>query len=127
MLRGGRELPLFCFGIREDIDSHVPGFHTNETRNHAALAPNDATNRTASTTLPHLLRKYCSDFVAMVDYLSRTEGTASSPDSPENEIQAEVAEQADALRSGRSGLYARVSSNLTFGTTDQGSAMLIPV
>jgi hypothetical protein len=33
-----------------------------------------------------------------------------------------VAEQADALRSGRSGLYARVSSNLTFGTTDQGSA-----
>ena len=30
--------------------------------------------------------------------------------------RAEVAEQADALRSGRSGLYARVGSTPTFGT-----------
>jgi hypothetical protein len=51
--------------------------------------------------------------------------TGKSP--AQNWIKAEVAEQADALRSGRSGLYARVSSNLTFGTTDQGSALLIPV
>ena len=33
-----------------------------------------------------------------------------------NNAQAEVAEQADALRSGRSGLYARVGSTPTFGT-----------
>ncbi len=31
-------------------------------------------------------------------------------------LPAEVAEQADALRSGRSGLYARVGSTPTFGT-----------
>ena len=32
---------------------------------------------------------------------------------------AEVAEQADALRSGRSGLYAHVGSTPTFGTTSR--------
>ena len=31
-------------------------------------------------------------------------------------LSAEVAEQADALRSGRSGLYAHVGSTPTFGT-----------
>ena len=36
-----------------------------------------------------------------------------------NNAQAEVAEQADALRSGRSGLYARVGSTPTFGTIEQ--------
>jgi hypothetical protein len=34
-------------------------------------------------------------------------------------ILAEVAEQADALRSGRSGLYAHVGSTPTFGTYSQ--------
>jgi hypothetical protein len=32
--------------------------------------------------------------------------------------EAEVAEQADALRSGRSGHYGRVGSNPTFGMVD---------
>ena len=36
--------------------------------------------------------------------------------------QAEVAELADALRSGRSGLYARVGSTPTFGTILRGGA-----
>ena len=34
---------------------------------------------------------------------------------------AEVAEQADALRSGRSGLYAHVGSTPTFGTSSRPS------
>jgi hypothetical protein len=34
----------------------------------------------------------------------------------EYRLRAEVAEQADALRSGRSGLYAHVGSTPTFGT-----------
>jgi hypothetical protein len=37
----------------------------------------------------------------------------------EYRLRAEVAEQADALRSGRSGLYAHVGSTPTFGTKSQ--------
>ncbi len=42
-------------------------------------------------------------------------------------LHAEVAEQADALRSGRSGLYAHVGSTPTFGTNArlQSRAVLI--
>lgn len=35
---------------------------------------------------------------------------------PASKKQAEVAEQADALRSGRSGIYSHVGSTPTFGT-----------
>ena len=35
----------------------------------------------------------------------------------QRQMKAEVAEQADALRSGRSGLYAHVGSTPTFGMT----------
>ena len=38
---------------------------------------------------------------------------------PLQAIIAEVAEQADALRSGRSGLYAHVGSTPTFGTEEK--------
>ena len=37
-----------------------------------------------------------------------------------NKKEAEVAEQADALRSGRSGLYAHVGSTPTFGIDKTG-------
>ncbi len=41
--------------------------------------------------------------------------------------QAEVAEQADALRSGRSELYAHVGSTPTFGIRFPGIMVLVPV
>ena len=42
----------------------------------------------------------------------------------EYETGAEVAEQADALRSGRSGLYAHVGSTPTFGTISPKQPLL---